>query len=93
MFNIVSPFPGTEFYEIVKKNGWMSTPDYVPTDVQRESILNYPSLTSKEMEKMLFYNNLSYFLSPRFIVKQIKRFSNWSEFAHALKALKIKLFG
>ena len=93
MFNIVSPFPGTEFYKMAKENGWLSTKDYIPTDVQRESILKYPSLTSKDMERILFYNNVSYFLSPHFIVTQLKRFSSWSEFTHALKALKIKLFG
>ncbi len=92
MFNIVSPFPGTEFYQTAKENGWISTGEYVPTNVQRESILNYPSLSSKEMEKILFYNNISYFLSPSFIFKQIKKFSSWEEFASAFKALKIKLF-
>ena len=93
MFNIVSPFPGTEFYKLCKENGWLSTPDYVPTDVQRESILNLPNISSREMEKILFKNNLSYFLSWGFISKQIKRFSSWSEFTHAARALKIKLFG
>lgn len=93
MFNIVSPFPGTEFYAMAKENGWLRTGDYVPTDVQRESILTYPSLTSKEMEHILFYNNISYFLSPHFIGIQLRRFSSWSEFIHALRALKIKLFG
>lgn len=93
MFNIVSPFPGTEFYKLCKGNGWLSTPDYVPTDVQRESILNFPNLSAREMEKLLFRNNISYFLSPSFIVKQLKRFHSVSEFKYALKALKIKLFG
>lgn len=93
MFNIVSPFPGTEFYKLCKENNWLSTGDYVPTDVQRESILNLPNISSKEMERILFKNNLSYFLSWDFISKQIKRFSNWSEFTHAARALKIKLFG
>lgn len=93
MFNIVSPFPGTEFYTLCKENGWLKTPDYVPTDVQRESILNLPNLSSKEMEKLLFKNNLSYFLSPKFISKQLRRFTSAKEFGHALKALKIKLFG
>lgn len=55
MFNIVSPFPGTEYYKIVKENGWMKTGDYVPTDVQRESILNLPHLSAEEMERMLFF--------------------------------------
>lgn len=93
MFNIVSPFPGTEFYKMAKENNWIRTGDYIPTDVQRESILNYPHLSSKEMEKILYRNNLSYFLSPYFIVSQLKRFSNFKEFLCALKALKIKLFG
>lgn len=93
MFNIVSPFPGTEFYKLCKENNWLSTPDYVPTDVQRESILNLPNISSKEMERILFKNNLSYFLSWSFISKQTKRFSSWSEFTHAARALKIKLFG
>ena len=93
MFNIVSPFPGTEFYKLCKENNWLSTDDYVPTDVQRESILNLPNISSSEMEKILFKNNISYFLSWGFISNQIKRFSSLSEFTHAARALKIKLFG
>lgn len=93
MFNIVSPFPGTEYYKICKENGWLATDDYVPTDVQRESILNLPSLSAREMEKLLFRNNLSYFLSRRFIAKQLRRFRSPSELIAAAKALKIKLFG
>lgn len=93
MFNIVSPFPGTEYYKICKENGWLATDDYVPTDVQRESILNLPNLSSKEMERLLFRNNLRYFISWRFITRQLGRFRSFSELRHAFKALKIKLFG
>lgn len=93
MFNIVSPFPGTEFYKICKENNWLTTSDYVPTDVQRESILNLPHLSAKKMEKLLFRNNIQYFLSLPFIFKQIIRFSSFNEFKYALKALKVKLFG
>ena len=93
MFNIVSPFPGTEFYTLCKENGWFETDDYIPTDVQRESILKLPNLSSKEMERMLFRNNISFFLRPSFIWRQVRRFRSLSEFGHAFKALKIKLFG
>lgn len=92
MFNIVSPFPGTKYYQICKENGWIKGNEYRPTDVQRNSILNLPNISAKEMERMLFRNNISYFLSPRFIFKQIRRFSSWNEFIASLKALKIKLF-
>lgn len=93
MINIVSPFPGTQFYQMALDNGWLKDGVYTPTDVQRESILNYPNLSNKEMEQLLFRSNLSYFLSPRFVWKQIRRFRSWTDFTHALKSLKIKLFG
>lgn len=93
MFNIVSPFPGTEFYKLARENGWITTGDYVPTDVQRSSIVSYPNLTSQEMEHILFRANLRYFLSPSFIFRQLRRFHSPAEFIPALRALKIKLFG
>lgn len=93
MFNIVSPFPGTEFYEIALSNGWIKGGKYRPTDVQRESILNYPHLSARQIEQALRRNNLRYFLHPRFIFRQIRRFTSWTEFTAAAKALKIKLFG
>jgi radical SAM superfamily enzyme YgiQ (UPF0313 family) len=92
MFNIVAPFPGTEFYDLARENGWIVGGDYVPTDVQHHSILNYPNLSSKEMEKMLFRNNLSFFLRPSFIWKNIGRFGSLTDFKIALKALRRKLF-
>lgn len=92
MFNIVAPFPGTEFYELARENGWILGGDYKPTDVQHYSILNYPGLSNGEMEKMLFRNNLSFFLRPSFILENIGRFGSFTDFKIALKALRRKLF-
>ncbi len=93
MFNIVSPFPGTEFYDMALENGWINGGEYKPTDVQRESILTYPQLSSSDMERILWRSNLSYFLSPRFVWLQLKRFRTLADFTHALRTLKVKLFG
>ena len=93
MFNIVSPFPATEFYDLAKENGWIEGGEYVPTDVQRNSILSYPNLSSRDMERLLFRNNLRFFLSPAFIWRNIRQFSSFKEFCGAAKALWIKLFG
>lgn len=93
MINIVSPFPGTEFYDMALKNGWIDGGEYRPTDVQRNSILNYPHLSSRQMEQLLFRSNITYFLSPRFIFHHITKYRSLKEFYHSLKALKIKLFG
>ena len=93
MFNIVSPFPGTKFYAICKENGWLKDGEYKPTDVQRESILELPGISSGQMEKLLFRNNISFFLRPSYVLRQLWRFRSWSEFKASFKALKIKLFG
>lgn len=93
MINIVAPFPGTEFYTIAKENGWIENGEYVPTDVQRNSILNYPHLSSQVMETLLFRCNLSYFISPHFIWHHIREFRSPGDFVHAIKALKKKLIG
>lgn len=93
MFNIVSPFPGTEFYEMAKENGWIIGGEYEPTNVQRESILSYPHLTAREMERALFSLNLRYFLSPRIVWKHLRKFRSLGEFNAALRALYEKLFG
>lgn len=71
MFNIVAPFPTREFYNRAKANGWIVGGDYIPTDVQRHSILSYPSLTSEQMEKLLFYNNLKFYSSPSLLFGKI----------------------
>jgi radical SAM superfamily enzyme YgiQ (UPF0313 family) len=93
MFNIVAPFPGTEFYDLAKKNNWIVGGDYVPTDVQRNSILNFPNLSSKKMEQLLFLNNIEFFLRPSLIISHLFRFRSVKEFLLSLKALKVKLFG
>lgn len=93
MFNIVSPFPGTEFYKMAKENGWIKGGEYSPTNVQRASILSYPHLTAEEMERVLFRFNLRFFLSPRIVWKHMRRFRSFREFRLAFKALWVKLFG
>jgi radical SAM superfamily enzyme YgiQ (UPF0313 family) len=92
MFNIVAPFPGTEFYRLARENGWIVGGDYTPTDVQHHSILNYPGLSSREMERMLFRNNVSFFLRPSFILRNIGRFGSFTDFKIALNAVRRKLF-
>lgn len=93
MFNIVSPFPGTEFYRMAKENGWIKGGEYEPTNVQRDSILSYPHLSAEEMERALYRFNLRYFLSPRIAWRHLRKFRSFGEFRLAFRALRVKLFG
>ena len=92
MFSITSPFPGTEFYKMAKNKGWFVDGDYVAKDVQKKAIVSYPGLSAKQMERTLFWANLRFFLSPRFIRNNLTRFKRPKDFWVSAKALYRKLF-
>ena len=92
MFSIVAPFPGTEFYEMAKQNGWFVYGDYRPVDVQKRSIISYPHLSARDLERACRRANYQFFLSPRFIRKHIDKFASPRDFWIAAKALYRKLF-
>jgi len=93
MINIATPFPGTKFYDLAKQNGWIKEGEYRPTDVQRESILDYPGMTSKQMERILFRSNLRFFIRPSIIFGHLIKFRSFSDFYSALRSFRVKMFG
>lgn len=93
MFNIAAPFPGTEFYEMAKSNGWIVGGEYVPTDVQKGAIVSYPNLSKKDLEKAVFWGNVKFFLRPSFLIRHAARIRSPKDFYTSLIGLKRKLFG
>lgn len=71
LFSIANPFPGTDFYYAAKREGWMVYGDYVPRDPAKDSIISYPHLSQKKLERLLAYAYLSYYFSPRYLMRQL----------------------
>ena len=71
MYSICTPWPGTEMYDRAKKEGWFVYGDYRTCDNDRESIIQFPHLSKKELEKAIRRANRTFFLNPRFILKNI----------------------
>ncbi len=91
MFSIANPFPGTDFYDEARENGWFVYGDYVPVDVQKESIISYPHLPKKRLERLTRLANYKYYLDPIFLIKNLKRFRNPVVFFRSLKSFLKKL--
>ena len=77
MFSIASPFPGTEFYNIVKENNWFDKGDYYPAYLQKKAIVSYPNLSAKDLERLLRWATYSYYLSPSFFMQGLKRIKSF----------------
>ncbi len=91
MFSIANPFPGTDFYDEARENGWLVYGDYVPVDVQKESIISYPHLPKRRLERLTRLANYKYYLDPVFLLKNLKRFRDPLVFCRSLKSFWKKL--
>jgi len=91
MFSIVSPFPGTEFYEIAKSQGWFDDGEYRPIYLQKRGDISLPGLSSEELEKLIRKANYKLFFNKDFIFQHIKRIRSFRGLKDGLKALYRKL--
>ena len=93
MFSVCNPFPGTDFYDIARREGWITTGDYVPVDVGKESIISYPHLTKETLEALLSEANRRFYLRPRFFLRNLPKLARPREALDAAKSLFRKLQG
>ncbi len=90
MFSIATPFPGTEFYRRARQNNWISGGSYRPQSVQQKAIIEYPRLSGRELDRIARAANISFFLSPKFIKKNLHRIAEPLNLYRGLVALKRK---
>jgi len=91
MFSIVSPFPGTKYYEIAKKEGYLTAGEYHPTSVQHHAITSYKNFTSKDLDRLLWQANMAFYLRPDVIVRNLWRLFHPRSAYAALAAFKEKI--
>lgn len=85
--SVASPFPGTEFYEWTRTNGYLITDDpgeYLDKQGHQKSIISYPELSSEEIIRAVDEILKSYYLSPKFVpiaLRQVFRKNGTNELA------------
>ncbi|MBD3370596.1 radical SAM protein [Candidatus Fermentibacteria bacterium] len=91
MFGICNPFPGTVSYQTALERSYFVKGDYYPVDVQRESTVCLPHLSKQTLEREVRRANRKFFLSPRFILRNLGRISSPSYLIRGIKAMWKKL--
>lgn len=91
MFSVVSPFPGTKYYEIAKKEGFMETGEYHPTSVQHKAITKYKNFSRRDLDNLLWRANLAFYLRPDVILRNAWRLLHPRSAYAALSAFKEKM--
>ncbi|MDO8726852.1 MAG: radical SAM protein [Candidatus Methanoperedens sp.] len=94
---VASPFPGTEFYNWCKVNGYLITDDpneYLDEQGHQKAIISYPGLPSDEMTKEVDKILKEYYLSVSYIpiaFNNIFRKNSILETKRMLKSAKVLL--
>lgn len=90
--SIATPFPGTKFYDVVKQNGHLISEDpasSIDSDGHQVAIVDYPSLSAKEISIITDNFLKSYYFNPKYIVlilRQLIRKNGAEELKRMLRA-------
>jgi len=89
-FSVAQPYPGTEFYDYLKKNGLMrfrEWSDYLDKKGRITPIFEYPNLSRGDMQYWLKEAYKEYYIRPSYMLKALRqRLTNWNLFKTSLRS-------
>ena len=71
-FAFGAPYPGTEFYEMAREEGWLTSDNWEDYDQNYSAIVSYPNMSNREIERWTKRAYWSWFLRPRPIIWLLK---------------------
>jgi hopanoid biosynthesis associated radical SAM protein HpnJ len=71
--SLASPYPGTEFYDMCKEQGWISSDSFLDAGGHQKCVINYPHLSNAEIFNSVeeFYDK--FYFRPKYILRSIGR--------------------
>jgi radical SAM superfamily enzyme YgiQ (UPF0313 family) len=94
-FSVATPLPGTEFYSLVKDNGFLLVDDLeksLDKNGFQKCIISYPNFTKEDIENYVNKGLKEYYLSPSYVpmaIKNVARKNGVDELVGMLKSAKM----
>jgi len=88
VFNITTPFPGTEMFGWAKRNGHLLTDEWRDYDLAHP-VMNLPTISAVEVKRAYRRMYVRFYLRPGYVLRRAIRMSSWAQ----LKALFRAAFG
>lgn len=83
-FPVAIPYPGTEFYNLVKEKGWLKSDNWADYNGER-AVVEYPDLKREEIEKASKAAYRNFYLRPKYILKKTKEAKSIGEYIQLFK--------
>lgn len=86
LFNVTTPFPGTEMFRWADENNYLRTKNWEYYDLS-EPVLELPTVSAEKVQKYYRAANRRFLLRPRFIWKRLKRLNSIADLVGNFKGL------
>lgn len=77
-FYCAIPFPGTEYYDLAKSKGWITTQDWTKYEIN-QPIVSTPQLSEEQLRKAKDKAFLAFYLRPTYIIRTFLHLKNLRE--------------
>lgn len=87
IFNIATPFPGTEMYEWAEENGYLKTKHWEDYDLSHV-VMELPTVSSAKIEAFYRKAFRRFYLRPRYLAMRLARVRSFTDVLRAVRALR-----
>jgi radical SAM superfamily enzyme YgiQ (UPF0313 family) len=77
--SLASPYPGTELYDYVEKNGFLAVNPLLDQDGYQKCTVQYPGLSNDEIYGAVEKFYRSFYFRPKYILKSIRKMATSAE--------------
>ena len=88
IFNITTPFPGTEMYTWAEENGFLKTKNWEDYDLSHV-VVELPTVSSAKVEEFYRKAHRRFYLRPRYLAMRVARLRSFADILQAIRALRI----
>jgi radical SAM superfamily enzyme YgiQ (UPF0313 family) len=90
-FHVATPFPGTELYEIAKKNNWLITDDWSQYEEEGSAVMRTENLTPEDLVKAQKMAMRAFYLRPSRIFREMLQLFTHPHLIHSKVKAAIKV--
>lgn len=91
LFNITTPYPGTQMFAWAHKNGFLRSLDWNDYDLAN-SVMELPTASSAEINRMYREAYRAFYFRPRYLLKRLTRMRSWEDIVCNFRALRSVMF-
>ncbi|HPI03270.1 MAG TPA: radical SAM protein [Candidatus Goldiibacteriota bacterium] len=86
MYNITTPFPGTEMYKWAQDNGYLMTNDWSKYDFST-AVMNLPTVSPEKIEEYYHRAHRLFYGRPKYLIKRVLKIRTIDDVIMAFKAV------